>query len=162
MTSPPEVGLTGGLQQIERNARAANRWVSRHAGWARILRNSAVGYVEQAGSRMAAALSYYSIFASGPVLLLTIVLGSALFGEQATKEAVSQAVQRVLPPGADAANRVAERMVRASTPAVSLALLVGLTSLLGYTRAMATSINVTLKSEGTETFKRTLLVGPLL
>ena len=90
-----------------------------------MLRNTAVAYVEQAGSRMAAALSYYSIFASGPVLLLTIVLGSVLFGEQATKEAVTQVVQRALPPGADAATRIAERMVQASTPTISLALLAG-------------------------------------
>src|SRR6266487_6602157 len=137
-TSLHDSGLADGLQQIERNARQANQWVSRRGGWARILRNTAVAYVEQAGSRMAAALSYYSIFVSGPVLLLTIVLGSALFGEQTTKEAVSQVVQRVLPPGADAATRVAGRMVQASTPTVSLALLVGLTSLLGFTRALAT------------------------
>jgi YihY family inner membrane protein len=75
---------------------------------------------------------------------------------------VTQAVQRILPPGADAAARVAERMVQASTPAVSLALLAGLTSLLGFTRALATCLNVTLRADGTEPFYRPFLVGPLL
>jgi membrane protein len=128
----------------------------------RILRNAIVGYFEQAGTRMAAALSYYSIFVGGPVLVLTLLLGSALFGEEATKEAVAGIVQRALPPGTGEVSEVAQRMVRTSVPTASLALVAGLFSLFGFTRALATCINVTLRTDGTEPFYRPFLVGPLL
>ena len=159
---PPEAPAAEGLQLVEQNAQLADRWVRRHGGWVRIVRNAIVAYFEQAGSRMAAALSYYSIFVGGPVLLLTIMIGSTLFGEQPTKEALTQIVQRGFPPGAGEASEIAQRMVRTSTPTTGLALAAGLFSLLGFTRALATSLNVTLNTEGTEPFKRTFLVGPLL
>lgn len=161
VSKPPDLASEG-LERIEQNAHAASRWVRRRGGWVRILRNTVVGYVEQAGSRMAAALSYYSIFVGGPVLVLTLLLGSALFGEEATRDAVTQIVDRVLPPGAEGAANVAQQMVRRSTPTASLALLVGIGSLLGFTRALTTSLNVMLNTSGVEPFKRTFLVGPLL
>ena len=138
------------------------RWVEQRGGWVRIIRNTVVGYFEQAGSRMAAALSYYSIFVGGPVLVLTLLLGSMLFGEQATREAVEQIVQRALPAGAQGVAQVAQQMVRASGPTASLALLAGLFSLVGFTRALATCMNVTLRTGGTEPFYRPFVVGPLL
>jgi membrane protein len=158
----PEAPAAEGLNLVEQNAQLADRWLKGHGGWVRILRNTLVAYVEQAGSRMAAALSYYSIFVGGPVLLLTLVLGSALFGEEATREAVTQVLQRMLPQGSAEAAEVAQQMVRTSTPTASLALVVGIFSLLGFTRALATSINVTLNTEGTEPFRRTFVVGPVL
>jgi membrane protein len=162
VTRPPDAPVAEGLHRVEQNAQLADQWVRRRGGWARVLRNTVVGYVEQAGSRMAAALSYYSIFVGGPMLLFTLVLGTAIFGEQATREAVTELVERVLPPGGGEASEVAQRMVRTSTPTASLALVAGLFSLLGFTRALATSVNVTLNLEGTETLRRTILVGPLL
>jgi membrane protein len=138
-----------------------NRWVRQRGGWPRIVRNAIVAYFEQAGPRMAAALSYYSIFAGGPVLVLTLLLGSALFGETATREAVGQVVQRLLPAGGDV-SALAEQVVQTSTPTVSLALIAGISSMLGFTRALSTMLNVTLKTEGTEPFGRTFYVGPLL
>jgi membrane protein len=111
---------------------------------------------------MAAALSYYSIFVGGPVLVLTLLLGSAVFGEPATREAVLNVVERALPPGSDDAAEIAQRVVRTSAPTASLALVAGLLSLFGFTRALATCINVTLRTEGTEPFYRPFLVGPLL
>ena len=122
----------------------------------------AIGYFQQAGGRMAAALSYYSIFVGGPILVLTLALGSALFGEEATEEAVAQAVQRGLPPSSRSAAEVAEHMVRGSSPTASLALLAGLGSLFAFTRALTSSLNVVLRTEGKEPLRRTFLVGPLL
>jgi membrane protein len=160
LSSPPEIASES-IERIEQNALAADRWIRRRGGWVRILRNTVIGYVEQAGSRMAAALSYYSIFVGGPVLVLTLLVGSALFGEEATREAVTEVVGRVLPPDAEGAD-VARQIVRTSTPTASMALLIGVSSLLGFTRALATSLNVTLNTSGVEPFKRTFLVGPLL
>ena len=109
---------------------------------------------------MAAALSYYSIFVGGPVLVLTLQLGSLLFGADVTTDTVAQVVRRGLPPGVEGASEVAERMVRMSAPAASLALAAGLLSLLSFTRALATCLNVTLRAGGTEPFYRPFIVGP--
>ena len=73
------------------------------AGWARVLRNTVVGFVKQAGTRMAAALSYYALLAAGPMLVLTIALGGLLLGEEATREIVATTLPRLLPPSASIA-----------------------------------------------------------
>jgi membrane protein len=111
---------------------------------------------------MAAALSYYSIFVGGPVLVLTLQLGSVLFGADVTTDTLAQLVRRGLPPGVEGASELAERMVRMSAPTASLALVAGLFSLLSFTRALATCLNVTLRAGGTEPFYRPFVVGPLL
>ena len=161
VAGPPKAAA-GPIARVEQNAEAANRWVRRRGGWARILRNMAVGYFQQAGPRMAAALSYYSIVVGGPILLLTLALGSALFGEDVTREALAQMVGRVLPPSAAGAVEVTRQMVQTSTPTASLAVVAGVGSLLGFTRALSASLNVTLRSGGSESLRRTFLVGPLL
>jgi membrane protein len=148
-------------ERVEQTTEAATRWVRRRGGWLRILRNAAVGYVQQAGSRMAAALAFYSLLLGGPALLLTLVVGSTLFGEDATKQAVAQLLQRVLPPGAGGGPELAQEMLRTSRPTVSLALLAGLDSFFGFIRALTTCLNVTLRAEGAEPLKRAFLVGPL-
>ncbi|MDP8921865.1 MAG: YihY/virulence factor BrkB family protein [Chloroflexota bacterium] len=138
------------------------RRVRVHGGWLRVLRNTVVGFHNQAGTRMAAALSYYSIFVAGPTLILTLWLGTLLFGEEATREAVARLLSRALPPNAGAANAVASEVVRRSTPTASLAILVGMVSLFGFTRALTTSLNVTMNAEGREPLHRTIVVAPLL
>ena len=162
LTSPRQTGVPTPDLPLGRPAHTARRWIDRRGGWVRILRNTVIGYFEQAGSRMAAALSYYSILVGGPVLVFTMLLGSALFGEEATRDAVGQIVQRALPPGAEGVTEIAQQMVRASAPTASLALAAGMFSLFGFTRALATCLNVTLRTEGTEPFYRPFVVGPLL
>jgi membrane protein len=162
LAASPETLVSDSLRRVGRRARTIDGQVRRGGGWPRILRNATYGYFSQAGGRMAAALSYYSIFVGGPVLVLTLTLGSLVFGEEATRASVALAVERVLPPDSTGASEVATRIVHASTPAAGLALLAGLLSLVGFTRALAASLNVTLKAEGTEPFHRTFLVGPVL
>jgi len=161
VAGPPEAAA-GPIARVEQNAEAASRWVRRRGGWARILRNMVVGFFAQAGPRMAAALSYYSIVVGGPILLLTLALGGALFGEDVTREALAQMVGRVLPPSAEGAVDVTRQLVQTSTPTASLAIVAGAGSLLGFTRALSASLNVTLRSRGSEPLRRTFLVGPLL
>jgi membrane protein len=132
------------------------------AGWARVLRNTVVGFVIQAGTRMAAALSYYALLAAGPMLLLTIALGGLLLGEETTREIVAITLPRVLPPSAGIATSLAEQVVRQSHPATGLAIVTGVLSLIGFTRALATSLNVTMNEIGTEPIQRTVQLVPLL
>ena len=133
-------------------------------GWPRILRNALVSFIMQAGTRMAAALSYYALLAAGPLLVLTIALGGLVLGEEMTREIVSLTLPRLLPVAADLPTQLAESVVRASppAPALSLALVTGIFSLIGFTRALAASLNVTLNEVGSEPIQRTVRIVPLL
>ena len=163
LTRPPEPpALEEAVRRVTRNAVEADLRVQQGGGWVRILRNTVAGYYGQAGGRMAAALAYYSILVGGPVLVLTLALGSALFGEEVTRQAVSLLLQRFLPPGAGEVAEIAGQVVQTSKPTTGLAVVAGLGALLGFTRALAASVNVALKAEGAEPFQRTFLVGPLL
>ena len=159
---PPEPPTLEDVRSVADIAAVAELRVRRGGGWARVVRNTAIGYVQQAGGRMAAALAYYSMFAGGPVLILTLVLGSVILGEEATRDAVSLLLLRFLPPGAVEVAEMAERVVDTSRPATGLAILSGLVALFGFTRALIFSLNVTLNTEGSEPLRRTILVGPLL
>jgi membrane protein len=131
-------------------------------GWPRIVRNTLIGFIVQAGTRMAAALSYYALFAAGPTLVLTIALGGLIFGEGETRQIVALAIRRVLPPSADAASAMAEQVVRTSAPATTLAIVTGCFALIGFTRALTTSLNVMLNLAGSEPIRRTVRLVPLL
>jgi hypothetical protein len=131
------------LQRLQR----FDRHLCGRAGWARVLRNTLVGFVIQAGTRMAAALSYYALLAAGPMLVLTIALGSLLLGEQTTRELVAVTLPKLLPPSAGAATSLAEQVVQTSPESTGLAIMTGLVSLIGFARALATSLNVTWRAE---------------
>lgn len=147
---------------VAREARRAERNLFGRAGWARVLRNTVVGFVKQAGTRMAAALSYYALLAAGPLLVLTIAVVGMLLGEDATREVVATTMSRLLPPSATIATSLAEGVVQQSRPATGLAVATGLISLVGFTRALATSLNVTMNEVGTEPIQRTVRLVPLL
>jgi membrane protein len=142
------------------------RWLDRgilsRQGWPRILRNTVIGFVVQAGTRMAAALSYYALFAAGPTLVLTIALGSLLFGEDDTRQIVAMALRRLLPPSAGAATAMAEQAVRTSAPATTMALVTACIAMIGFTRALTTSLNVMFNLAGSEPVRRTVRLVPLL
>jgi membrane protein len=142
--------------------RRTERQLFARAGWSRVLRNTVVGFVTQAGTRMAAALSYYALLAAGPMLVLTIALGGLLLGEETTRELVGTTLARLLPPSASIATSLAEGVVEQSRPATGLAIVTGLISLVGFTRALATSLNVTMNEVGSEPIQRTARLVPLL
>jgi len=144
------------------DARRMERRLFGHAGWARVLRNTIVGFVIQAGTRMAAALSYYALLAAGPMLVLTVALGGLLLGEDATRQMVAAALPRILPPSAGLASAFAEGVVLTASPSTGLAVVAGLISLIGFSRALATSINVMLNEIGSEPIHRTVALVPLL
>ncbi|MFN8634040.1 MAG: YihY/virulence factor BrkB family protein [Chloroflexota bacterium] len=150
------------MSVLSQSVRRADRHLFGRAGWARILRNTAVGFFKQAGTRMAAALSYYTLLAAGPMLVLTIALGALVLGEQPTRDITAVAISRLLPPSASSATSLAEQAVRASSPSTGLALVTGLVSLIGFTRALTTSLNVMLNESGVEPIQRTVAIVPLL
>jgi membrane protein len=154
--------LEGRWLMLLQDARRVERRLFGRAGWARIVRNTIVGFVIQAGTRMAAALSYYALLAAGPMLVLTLALGSLLLGEETTRQIVASALPRLLPPSAGSATELAEGIVRTASPSTWLAVGAGLISLIGFTRALATSVNVTLNEIGTEPIHRTVALVPLL
>jgi membrane protein len=144
------------------DARRVERRLFARAGWARIVRNTLVGFFSQAGTRMAAALSYYALLAAGPMLVLTLALGSLLLGEENTRQIVASALPHLLPPSAGSATELAEGIVRTASPSTWLAVGAGLASLVGFSRALATSLNVTLNQIGAEPIHRTVALVPLL
>ena len=150
-----------GKQLLAEALRVERRLFGR-AGWARVLRNTVVAFVKQAGTRMAAALSYYALLAAGPMLVLTIALGSVLLGEEGTRMIVAAALPRLLPPSAGIATSLAEGAVRQSHPATGLAIATGIISMIGFTRALATSLNVMMNEVGSEPIQRTVRLVPLL
>jgi membrane protein len=147
--------LLGWGRQLDR------RYLS-HPGWPRIIRNASIGFIIQAGTRMAAALSYYALFVAGPTLVLTIALGSSFFGEGETRQIVAQALRRLLPPSAAAASTLAEQAIQTSAPATTLALVTGCFALIGFTRALTTSLNVMFNQAGSEPIRRTVWIAPVL
>ncbi len=148
--------------RVRDRASRVGRRLRVRGGPLRVVRNTIDGFFSQAGTRMAAALSYYSILVAGPTLVLTLWLGSLAFGEEPTREAVAQIVSRAMPPNSGATAALADEMVRTSTATASLAALTGLGALFGFTRALATSLNVMMNAEGREPLYRTAVVAPLL
>jgi membrane protein len=147
---------------LVRAARHLERRLFSRPGWARVLRNTIVGFFTQVGTRMAAALSYYALLATGPMLVLTIALGGLLLGEDATRQMVATALPRLLPPSAGSANELAEAVVQTASPSTWLAVGAGIISIVGFTRALATALNVTLNETGTEPIHRTAMLVPVL
>lgn len=154
--------LARAVSRVTVRVRGADRRYFGRAGWSRVLRNTVVGFFIQAGTRMAAALSYYALLAAGPMLVLTLGLGSMLFGDVETREIVAGGLPRFLPPSAELANQIAGGLVRSSRPATWLALGTGVVALVGFTRALATSLNAMLNESGGEPFRRTIRIVPLL
>jgi membrane protein len=147
---------------VVQEALVVERRLFGRAGWLRVVRNSIVGFVTQAGTRMAAALSYYALLAAGPMLVLTLWVGGTILGEQTIRQIVAAALPRLLPPSALIATELAEAAVQHSHTTTWLALVTGLASLVGFARALSTSLNVTLNESGAEPIHRTAKLAPLL
>lgn len=68
-----------------------------------LLRQAAVGWVDDGASSMGAALAYYTLFSIAPLLLLVIAVAGLAFGEEAARgEIMGQIAGLVGPPSARA------------------------------------------------------------
>lgn len=79
-----------------------------------LLKESAKEWVEDKAPKQAAALSYYALFALGPLFLLVVSLAGLLFGAEVAHGAVRGWLVGVL--GADTADAVAETLAGARSP----------------------------------------------
>lgn len=79
-----------------------------------LLRESAREWVEDKAPKQAAALSYYALFALGPLFLLVVSLAGLLFGAEAARGSVRGWLAGVL--GAPTADAVAETLAGARSP----------------------------------------------
>lgn len=86
-------------------------------------------WVEDKASRLGAALSYYAIFSIGPILVVTIAIAGAVFGDAATQGQVTSSLAGVLGP--DSAKFIGDMLKSAhSGGAGTIAGIVGLVTLL--------------------------------
>jgi membrane protein len=72
----------------------------------RLLKVSAANFVEDSALRLSAALAYYSAFALAPLLLITLAVVSAIYGEKALQDQLAGKLQSYM--GRPAAEAVQE------------------------------------------------------
>src|SRR5881392_3025897 len=84
---------------------------------------------EDKASRLGAALSYYTIFSIGPLLVLVIALVGFVYGQNAARDQIVGAIQGVVGP--DGARMVEQLIKSASEPrAGTIAAVLGLLALI--------------------------------
>jgi membrane protein len=66
----------------------------------RLLRDSVNGFIDNCALRLSAAIAYYSVFSLAPLLILSIGLGSLIFGEAAVRGQVSTELREYMGPSA--------------------------------------------------------------
>lgn len=109
-----------------------------------ILRNTINGFVDDSGPKLAASLSYYTVFAIGPLLVLIMSLAGAFFGRDAVQGRIYHQIKGLV--GSDAALQVQQiiiniqqtRSTTAGTIIGSIILFIGAT---GVFTEMQESIN---------------------
>lgn len=92
--------------------RAKVRWSSQ--AWWPILREAAAGWTKHGVSTLGAAISYYSLFSIGPLILIVITVAGLVFGEEAVRGQVSQQLSSVL--GEQGAKGVEDMLAAAGRP----------------------------------------------
>jgi membrane protein len=97
----------------------------------RILFRAARQFGADGGSQMGAALAYYALFSTAPLLVLAVMLSGLIFGERAARERVQKHLTEVVGP--ESAREVNHLMETAAKPAGGwlAATLGGATLLLG-------------------------------
>ncbi len=91
----------------------------------RIVVRAASQFSEDGGPQMGAALAYYALFSTAPLLLLAVMVAGLFFGEEAAQTQVRDQLTRIV--NADSADLIIGWMRNASRPASSwLAAAVGI------------------------------------
>jgi membrane protein len=95
------------------------------AGWSILLKQTVTDFVQDGCMRMAAALSYYTVFSLPPLLVLLLVLLSLAMDPQDVQQLLTGQVGRLLGPAG--AGQIGEVLQSADTPDLSR----GMTAALG-------------------------------
>jgi membrane protein len=98
-----------------------------------VFKDAGAGWIEHRAPRMGAALSYYTIFSMGPLIVIAIALAGLIFGRDAAQNRLFEQLKDYI--GSDAAAMVQEAVRGASHPNASLMATVigGATLLVGAT-----------------------------
>ncbi|MEO8480642.1 MAG: YihY/virulence factor BrkB family protein [Acidobacteriota bacterium] len=98
-------------------------------GFARLIKDAAVAWVDDAGSSMGAALAYYTLFSIAPLILIVVSVAGLVFGEEASRGALVTQLSGFIGP--DSAKGVEGLLQHSSRPATGLiASTVGVVTLL--------------------------------
>src|SRR6476620_687773 len=90
-----------------------------------LLKGAAVSWLEHKDARLGAALSYYSVFSIGPLILIAIAVAGLLFGQDAVRGEVTGSLKGLL--GDTGALAIESMLAEASKPKEGmLATLIGI------------------------------------
>ena len=114
--------------------------------WPSVLKEAAMGFAGDNVPRLGAALAYYTVFSMAPLILITITLAGAIFGEEAARGEVFGHMRRLIgDTGAEVVNEMVKDAARADTGAIAAtlgiaALLFGASGVFGQLRAALNTI----------------------
>ena len=94
-----------------------------------VLKDAGNGWLEHKAPRMGAALSYYTVFSIGPLIVIAIAVAGAVFGQDAAQNRIFDQLKQLL--GGSAATVVQDAVKGASKPGSSVvATVLGVVTLL--------------------------------
>jgi membrane protein len=114
--------------------------------WLSVLKEAAMSFAGDNAPRLGAALAYYTVFSIAPLILITITLAGAIFGEEAARGQVFAHMRRLIgDTGAEVVNEMVKDAARADTGAIAAtlgiaALLFGASGVFGQLRAALNTI----------------------
>jgi membrane protein len=111
-----------------------------------VLKEAAMSFAGDNAPRLGAALAYYTVFSIAPLILITITLAGAIFGEEAARGQVFLHMRGLIgDTGAEVVNEMVQDAARAETGAIAAtlgiaALLFGASGVFGQLRAALNTI----------------------
>jgi membrane protein len=101
-----------------------------------LARDSVIGWMDHNASRTGAALAFYTVFSLAPILLLSIAIAGAFFGEQAARGEIFEQIRDLIgPSGATAVESIIQNASASGAGALTTVFSV-LTVLIGATTAL--------------------------
>jgi membrane protein len=111
------------------NERHASESGIKSASWWGIVKSAGMQWVEHKDARLGAALSYYSVFSIGPLILIAVAVAGLLFGQDAVRGEVTGALKGLL--GDTGAQAIEAMLAEAGKPKEgTLATLIGVGTLI--------------------------------
>ena len=111
-----------------------------------VLKEAAMSFAGDNAPRLGAALAYYTVFSMAPLILITITIAGAVFGEEAARGEVFARMRGLIGhTGAEVVNEMVKDAARADTGAIAAtlgiaALLFGASGVFGQLRAALNTI----------------------
>lgn len=101
-----------------------------------LVRDSIVGWLDHNASRTGAALAFYTVFSLAPILLLSIAIAGAFFGERAARGQIFEQIRDLIgPSGATAVESIIQNASTSGSGALTTVFSV-LTVIIGATTAL--------------------------